>query len=128
LVGAEAEEWSQFIGLMFANFISLMEEDLDTLCWSKNPRKIEIPYASLKTQNREISQQKWDTNFWPNLISKGDKKWWWSLIWKISAPLKCKITLWLPLNNKLLTWDNRLKRGWNGPNRCPLCKSHEQSI
>jgi hypothetical protein len=38
LVGAEAEEWSQFIGLMVSNFISLVEEDPNTLCWSTRPQ------------------------------------------------------------------------------------------
>jgi ribonuclease HI len=48
--------------------------------------------------------------------------WWWKPLWKHNFPTRCKITLWLALNNKLLTWDNGQKRGWCGPNRCPLCK------
>jgi hypothetical protein len=43
-------------------------------------------------------------------------------------PPRCKITLWIALNNKLLTWDNGLKRGWIGPGRCSLCKSNSESI
>jgi hypothetical protein len=39
-----------------------------------------------------------------------------------------KIALWLALNNKLLTWDNGLKRGWCGPNRCALYKSNDESV
>lgn len=49
-------------------------------------------------------------------------------MWKCKAPLRCKITLCLALNNKLLTWDNGLKRGWCGPNKCVLCKSSVESI
>jgi hypothetical protein len=28
---------------------------------------------------------------------------------------KIKIVLWITIPNKLLTWDNLIKRGWNGP-------------
>jgi hypothetical protein len=28
----------------------------------------------------------------------------------------------------LLTWDDFLRRGWCGPNRCPLCKGNHKSI
>lgn len=34
---------------------------------------------------------------------------------KLHAPLNSKLTLWLALNNKLLTWDNLIKHGWQGP-------------
>jgi hypothetical protein len=34
----------------------------------------------------------------------------------------------MALNNKLLTRDIRLKRGWIGPSHCALCKSTEESI
>jgi hypothetical protein len=40
---------------------------------------------------------------------------------KSNVPLKEKIYLWLIMENKILTWDNTLKWGWNGPNRFPLC-------
>jgi len=49
-------------------------------------------------------------------------------LWKYPGPIKSKIVLWLALNNKLLTWDNGLKRGWNGPNRCALCKEDAESV
>jgi hypothetical protein len=42
--------------------------------------------------------------------------------------VKCKLALWLALNNKLCTWDNGLKRGWIGPSRCSLCRSEEETI
>ena len=41
--------------------------------------------------------------------------WWWSRIWKLQAPLKAILTLWLAMNNKLLTWEALLKRGFMGP-------------
>ena len=36
---------------------------------------------------------------------------WWKQVWKSEGPFKEKITLWLALNNKLLTWENIKKRG-----------------
>jgi hypothetical protein len=57
----------------------------------------------------------------------GEKQWWWSILWKLNAPLKSKITLSLEIDNKLLTWDNGIKRRWVGPNRCALCKINEES-
>lgn len=49
-------------------------------------------------------------------------------MWKSKVPLRYKISLWLALNNKLLTWDNGVKRGWCGPNRCTLCFGDEESV
>ena len=46
---------------------------------------------------------------------------------KREGPIKAEITLWLTLNNKLLTWDNLQKRGWIGPSRCALCHSDEET-
>ena len=34
---------------------------------------------------------------------QGEKLDWWKKVWKCEGPLKDKITLWLTLNNKLLT-------------------------
>ena len=59
---------------------------------------------------------------------QGAKETWWTQLWKSEGPLKAKITLWLTLNNKLLTWDNLQKIGWSGPNRCALCHSNEENI
>ncbi len=42
-------------------------------------------------------------------------------LWKIRAPLKVKIFVWLVLGKRVLTADNLLKRGWNGEGRCTFC-------
>jgi hypothetical protein len=39
----------------------------------------------------------------------------------MSSPLKIKVVLWIDLEEKILTWDNKLKRGWIGVNCCSLC-------
>ena len=49
--------------------------------------------------------------------------WWWSKVWKIQVPLKAMLTLWLDLNNKLLTWEALLKQGFKGPRLCLLCRA-----
>lgn len=67
LVGAKAEEWSQFIGLIVSNFISLVEEDPNTLCWSKNPKSGDFT-------------TKMGYKVWAKSHFEGDKQWWWSLI------------------------------------------------
>ena len=51
---------------------------------------------------------------------------WWKQSWKYEGPLKAKLTLWMTLNNNILTWDNLQKRGWIGPSRCALCHSDEE--
>ena len=56
---------------------------------------------------------------------QGEKVEWWSKVWKREGSLKEKITLWLALNNKLLTWENLKKRGWIGPSWCAVCQSDE---
>lgn len=60
--------------------------------------------------------------------NNGHVKWWWKHVWKFKSPPWYKITLWLALNNKLLTWDNGQKRGRCGPNRCTLCKDNPESV
>ena len=57
---------------------------------------------------------------WVGENFQGEMEEWCKQLWTAEGPLKAKVTLWLTLNNKILTWDNLQKRGWNGPNRCAL--------
>jgi hypothetical protein len=41
---------------------------------------------------------------------------------------KLKVVLWIDLEEKILTWDNKLKRGWIGVNYCALCSSEAESM
>ena len=50
------------------------------------------------------------------------KFWWWYRIWKLQAPLKAILILWLAMNNKLLTWEALLKCGFMAPGICLLCR------
>lgn len=42
-------------------------------------------------------------------------------IWRIWAPVKCKIFLWTAVQHKILTADVLLLRGWENNYFCPLC-------
>jgi hypothetical protein len=42
--------------------------------------------------------------------------------------LKIKLFIWLAADDKILTWDNLLRRGWEGPNICFLCHLNSESI
>ena len=51
-----------------------------------------------------------------------------SNIWSCDISLKIKCFLWLAIENRISTWDNMVKKGWIGPNRCNLCKGGEESV
>jgi hypothetical protein len=57
----------------------------------------------------------------------GDVRWWWKALWKVKALLKEKLSMWLTLLYKVLTWDQHLNRGKVGLNRCPLCLNQEET-
>jgi len=40
---------------------------------------------------------------------------------------KVDIFIWTIAHNGILTSENIRKKGWEGPSRCPFCKSHEES-
>lgn len=54
--------------------------------------------------------------------------WWWKLLWKLRAPKKTQVFMWLALKNKVLTWEALQKRGRQGPHICMLCRSAGEDI
>jgi len=50
-----------------------------------------------------------------------DTNFWYTDLWQWKIPLKIKLFVWLLLEQKLLTWDNLVKRGFLGPSMCALC-------
>ncbi|XP_078150208.1 uncharacterized protein LOC144545516 [Carex rostrata] len=48
--------------------------------------------------------------------------------WNIGAPPRVLIFIWLMLRNRILTVDNLVRRGWEIPNRCVLCKMASESV
>ena len=53
--------------------------------------------------------------------------WWWKKLWKVKAPPKCTLFLWLVLNNKCLTWDGLQKINKVGPIIFILCRRNEET-
>lgn len=49
-------------------------------------------------------------------------------IFRIKAPLKVRLFVWLTKNNAILTWDNLQKRGWKGPGKCVMCNNNSASV
>jgi zinc-binding in reverse transcriptase len=45
------------------------------------------------------------------------------IIWKLNIPTRVTIFIWLLLQDRLLTYDNLIKRGWCIPNMCYMCRS-----
>lgn len=48
--------------------------------------------------------------------------------WTIKAPPQVLIFIWLMLRNRILTIDNLVRRGWEIPNRCVLCKRAAETV
>ena len=92
------EEWEEYVSMLKSNFIYLEEAREDKLVWKKNP------------VNGDFTA-KLGYKIWAEENFQGEIKEWWKQLWKSEGHLKAKITLWLSLNNKMLTWDNLQKRG-----------------
>jgi len=97
-----------------SNAISLSKkQDLLVWTWNKESGEVKVKEAYDALINRNLEY---------------DSKWWYSLIWKVRAPLKLILFLWLILKNKVLTGENFRIRGGIGPSVCPLCLQAEETI
>jgi hypothetical protein len=52
----------------------------------------------------------------------------WKRIWKSWAPLRCKLFIWLALNNKCWTAERLARRGLQHPSVCPLCDQEQETM
>jgi hypothetical protein len=107
ILGDLATEWEHYRRALHSLGISL-NDSADELLWIGGDRSgilnsKNIYLAICDTQNFPIATG-WRKNFWN-----------WDL------QLKVKLFLWLAANDKILTWSNLQRRGWEGPNRCYLC-------
>ncbi len=48
-------------------------------------------------------------------------------MWRLKAPLKVKVFVWLLLKRRLLTMNNLMKRWWTGDRTCVLCLSEPET-
>lgn len=51
-----------------------------------------------------------------------------SLAWRVKATLKLKVFMWTTLQNRVLTADVLLRRGWENDYFCPLCRRNLETI
>ena len=49
------------------------------------------------------------------------------VLWKYNIPEKIRCFTWLLIKNKVLTWDQLIKRGFQGPSCCQLCRKEEET-
>lgn len=49
-------------------------------------------------------------------------------LWKLRIPEKIRCFIWLLSSNRVLTWDQLKKRGFQGPSLCILCQKNEESV
>jgi hypothetical protein len=61
--------------------------------------------------------------FWHHTI-----KGWRYKLWKWNVALKIKLFFWLILENKVLTWENLVSKGWEGPSFCILCARGPETV
>jgi hypothetical protein len=114
LDGDKVVEWEYYTGLLYSNLISLQEEENYYHIWAQNEK---FGQHTLKWEYLVLAQHN----------GEGDMKWWWKYIWSMHAPLKVNILSWLAMENRLLTWENGLKRGWISPGRCGLYMNTKES-
>jgi hypothetical protein len=57
-----------------------------------------------------------------------EPKFWYSDIWEWQLPIKVKLFVWLLLEQRILSWDNLTKMGFQGPSICLLCKESEETM
>jgi ribonuclease HI len=53
---------------------------------------------------------------------------WENKLWKWEVQLKKKLFIWMVVENKILTWQVLQGKGWQGPDRCPLCKVDNEDV
>jgi hypothetical protein len=49
-------------------------------------------------------------------------------MWTWDIALKIRLYTWLAVENKILTWDNLQKKGWEGPSLCHLCSRDSETV
>ena len=88
-----------------------LSPDEDTVVWSLNGSQA----FSIKTCYNAINDG--------GLRSSYQNSVWFSVV-----PLKVKISSWLALKDKILTWANLIKRGWQGPVEGRIYGHHEEIV
>jgi hypothetical protein len=114
LTGDSLTEWNKFCRSLISAGVYL-HNNKDRLLWTGGDSSGHITVSNLYSTFINSANS-------PNITG------WRKGIWKWKIPLKLKIFTWLVDKNKISTWDNLLRKGWNGPNICQLCKKDEETI
>jgi hypothetical protein len=109
-----ALEWQYYCSTLLGAGIHLNVQE-DSLHWIGGDRSGNL---TVKNVYNAISSTIW------NQRCTGWRKY----LWRWPLPLKIKLFIWLAANEKILTWDILLRRGWEGPNMCSLCRNSSESI
>ena len=107
MLGAVAIEWDDLIVSMRAAGITICSNP-DIFVWASNVHDGAVT-ASLAYD----SLLKFHHSFQP--------QWWFMILWKKKVARKIKCFLWLTLQDKILSWDCLMRRGFQGPSRCCFC-------
>jgi hypothetical protein len=114
LVGDQKEEWDNYLkGLIGSGFVLNNENDI--LLWSWDTKKGQVN-AKQAYEVQMLEKETEETNCW------------YKELWTWQVPLKIKLFIWLMLEQRILTWENLVKRGFLGPSRCVLCGKDEETV
>jgi hypothetical protein len=113
LTGASSILYKKYIEALQIGHIRLIDRE-DELVWKKDPSGVYTPKLGYIALNLDLFQQQ--------------QSWWWKGLWKLKCPQKSKLFLWATLNGKIPTWDILQKRQFEGPGRCSLCHSENETI
>jgi hypothetical protein len=113
LGGRLAFEWTCFRKDIILNGI-LLSRRPDELRWSGGNASGVITVKNLYEATEKRKQ---------SCVVKG----WRRNLWTWNCPLKLKLFTWLLVENKILTWENLQRRGYNGLGWCVLCNQNWES-
>jgi hypothetical protein len=114
LVGALAEEWQAYRRAIISSGIQLQIRP-DVLKWIGGDTSGRI---TVKNAYEAVEKKKYA------FLIGG----WRKALWSWDCPLKLKLFSWLLVENKVLTWDNLQRRGFEGPSHCSMCKKESESV
>jgi hypothetical protein len=114
LIGEQKLEWENYVrGLKHSGFV--LSDVRDKIVWTWDNK-----------EGKVYAKQAYEVQFLEKMDV--DLKEWMIDIWKWKIPLRIKLFCWLMIENRILTWDNLIKRGFVGPSRCFLCGKGEETI
>jgi len=114
LVGDKKEEWDNYLkGLTGSGFVLNNENDI--LLWSWDTKK-GLVNAKQAYEVQMLEKDTEETNCYYKELGT----------WQV--PLKIKLFFWLMLEQRILTRENLVKRGFLGPSRCVLCGKDEETV